>query len=265
MERVAFLLERTGVRLGCLLNPESLIVRRTAGVRPRRTLGGQLTGARLADDPLLYTGGGMTELRLDLLFDVTLAGSTIGTDDVRDLTRPLWELAENASGDDGYGRPPLVRFVWGKSWNIPGVVAAVAERLEQFTPEGTPQRSWLRMRLLRVNEPAAPTAAMASGQIPFSAEDLAGLTAESAPAEDVEVHAIVGGGERAPEAEQPVEGVDVVTGASTERLDELAYRYFGDPAYWRALAALNGIDDPLHLVAGSLLRVMSLPALLEML
>jgi nucleoid-associated protein YgaU len=106
---------------------------------------------------------------------------------------------------------------------------------------------------------------MASGQIPFSAEDLAGLTAESAPAEDEEVHAIVGGGERAPEAEQPVEGVDVVTGASTERLDELAYRYFGDPAYWRALAALNGIDDPLHLVAGSLLRVMSLPALLEML
>ena len=266
MERVAFLLERTGARLGCLLNPESLIVRRTAGVRPRRTLGGQLTGARLADDPLLYTGGGMTELRLDLLFDVTLAGSTIESEDVRDLTRPLWELAENAAGDDGYGRPPLVRFVWGKSWNIPGVVAAVAERLEHFTPEGTPQRSWLRMRLLRASEPAAPAAAaQATEQLPFSAEDLADLTVASAPAEGTEVHAIVGGGEASPGSAPVAEGVDAVSGASTERLDELAYRYYGNPAYWRALAALNGIDDPLHLLAGSLLRITSLPALLEML
>lgn len=266
MERVAFLLERTGERLGCLLNPESLVVRRTAGVHPRRTLGGQLSGARLADDPLLYTGGGMTELRLDLLFDVTLAGSTIESEDVRDLTRPLWELAENASGNDGYGRPPLVRFVWGKSWNIPGVVAAVAERLEHFTAQGTPQRSWLRMRLLRVSEPAAPSAAAQTAeQLPFSTEDLAGLSAAGAPAEGIEMHAIVGGGASLPEEELPAEGVDAVSGGSTERLDELAYRYYGNPAYWRALAALNGIDDPLHLVAGGLLRIASLRTLLEML
>ncbi len=252
MERVAFLLEESGNRLGCLLNPESLVMRRTAGVQPRRTLGGQLTGERLADDPLLYTGGGTTELRFDLLFDVTLAGSSIESDDVRDLTRPLWELAENSRGDDGTGRPPLVRFVWGKSWNIPGVVAAVAERLEQFTPEGAPQRSWLRMRLLRVSEPAAQAAAaQAAEQLPFSAEDLSSIDETVAPPEGAEVHEIVGGGEESPQPDAPG-----VSGASTERLDELAYRYYGNPAYWRALAAFNGIDDPLHLAAGSLLRIL---------
>jgi len=36
MERVAFLIEPEGLRLGALLNPETLVIRRTAGVRPRR-------------------------------------------------------------------------------------------------------------------------------------------------------------------------------------------------------------------------------------
>lgn len=150
MERVAFLIEDTNERLGCLLNPESLVIRRAAGVRPARSATGQLTGAGLADDPLLFTGGGRTELDLDLLFDVTFAGSTASTDDVRDLTGPLWRLAENTRSRDGFGRPAAARFIWGKNWNIPGVVVAVAERLEHFTPAGVPRRSWLRLRMLRV-------------------------------------------------------------------------------------------------------------------
>ena len=60
MERVAFLIEDTNERLSCLLNPENLVVRRIAGVQPRRSAAGQLTGVGLADDPLLYTGGGRT-------------------------------------------------------------------------------------------------------------------------------------------------------------------------------------------------------------
>src|SRR5947209_8164329 len=98
MERVAFLIEETGERLRCLLNPESLVMRRVAGIHPRHSAGGQVTGAGLTDDPLLYTGGGRTELELDLLFDLSLAGSSFTSDDIRDMTRPLWELAENAQG-----------------------------------------------------------------------------------------------------------------------------------------------------------------------
>jgi hypothetical protein len=62
MERVAFLIEETGERIVCLLNPESVVVRRTAGVRPRRSIGGSLAGSELADDALLFTGGGTTEM-----------------------------------------------------------------------------------------------------------------------------------------------------------------------------------------------------------
>src|ERR1043166_10002984 len=87
MERVAFLLEKTGERIPCLLNPSSVVVRRLAGLRTRQSSTGPLTGAGLKDDPLLSTGGGMTEILLDLLFDISLAGATVTAEDVRDLTR----------------------------------------------------------------------------------------------------------------------------------------------------------------------------------
>ena len=58
MERVAFLVDRTGERIDCMLNPETFEVRRLAGVRPHATASGQLVGTGLSDDPLLFTGGG---------------------------------------------------------------------------------------------------------------------------------------------------------------------------------------------------------------
>ena len=79
MDRVSFLLERTGERLGCMLNPETLRIARCAGVRPQRSLGGTLTGRGLSDQPLQATGGGATELTLDLLFDISITGSSIQT------------------------------------------------------------------------------------------------------------------------------------------------------------------------------------------
>ena len=251
MERVAFLLESTGERLGCLLNPESVQLSRSSGIQPRRSAGGLLTGVGLSDDPLLYTGGGSTELRLDLLFDVTLAGSTIETDDVRELTGPLWRLAENAPEGDSYGRPPLVRFVWGKSWNVPGVVAAVSERLEFFTTEGAPRRSWLRMRLLRVAEepvedPLTPPTAQ-------SLELLPGL--EEMSAGQVEVHEWIGGGETAGEGEND--------GATGERLDEIASEHYGEPSFWRLLAVFNNVADPLRIKAGEFLQLPPLSSFRE--
>src|SRR5215211_7017314 len=171
MERVTFVVESTGERLGCLLNPESLQVTRNAGVRRRRTATGLLAGAGISDDPLLYAGGGQTDLVLDLLFDIGIAGSTIQTGDVRDLTRPLWDLAESTAASAG-ATPPVVRFLWGKAWNVPGVVTAVAERLEDFDTGGVPARSWLRMRLARVPEDAAAPdegGVLAPSQVPVAA------------------------------------------------------------------------------------------------
>ena len=46
MERVAFVVESTGERLGCLLNPESLVLRRLAGIRPRLSIHSRLASCR---------------------------------------------------------------------------------------------------------------------------------------------------------------------------------------------------------------------------
>ena len=243
MERVAFLLEHTGERLSCLLNPESIVLRRQAGVRPRRSVSGILTGGGLADDQLLYTGGGRTELELDLLFDVSLAGSSMVTEDVRELTAPLWRLSENTVGENGYRRPPLARFVWGKAWNIPGIVVAVAEKLEYFTAQGIPRRSWLRMRFLRAEERAS-TSSSAASRSP---------SLESIPLDQnlIQRDRVSGGGS----------GESEVRLSSAERLDEIADRYYGDPSLWRLLADFNGIDDPTHIPDGLSLKVLPLSVL----
>jgi len=243
MEHVAFLVERTGQRIGALLNPETLIVRRLSGVRPQQVPGGPLAGAELRDDPLLFTGGGSTELLLDLLFDVSLAGTSFQGEDVRRLTAPLWDLAENQADERGRSRPPLVRFVWGKSWNVPGIVAAVSERLEHFTTGGVPRRSWLRMKLLRLEEhetdrPVAPPLVMAS-------PDVTGVTTPP-PWDGVAPAATIVG---APG------GTAEAAGDAGPRLDELAFRWFGDPSLWRLVATFNDVVDPLQLPAGQRLRM----------
>jgi hypothetical protein len=231
MERVTFVVESSGDRLGCLLNPDSLRLSRSAGIRSRRGATGLLTSTAATDDPLLYTGGGHTELVLDLLFDVGIAGSTIQTTDVRELTRPLWGLAESSPQPPG-SPPPVVRFLWGKSWNIPGVVTAVAERLEQFAADGSPGRSWLRMRFVRVDEPS-------SGE---SAPQAPALAAAAAAGPDEElVHQVIGGG-----------GDDEGSG---ERLEDIAFLYYGDPSAWREIAEANDIVDPTQVAPGTVLRI----------
>ncbi|HEX2489472.1 MAG TPA: hypothetical protein VHR27_08720 [Blastocatellia bacterium] len=249
MERVAFLIEHTGERIGCLLNPESIVRRRAAGLRRRRSAGGLLTGRGLSDDQLIYTGGGTTELNLDLLFDVSVSGSTIATEDVRDLTAPLWALAENVPVEDGYGRPPLARFIWGKSWNIPGVIAEVAERLEWFTPEGIPRRSWLRMRMLRVAESQSRPQASRHSNPPVAPAPAVGSPAGTSPAASVRGAAAAGGGRVYEVVGESSEG------GSSEPLYNIASRNGRSPSWWRVIAEQNGIDDPLRIAPGTQLRV----------
>jgi hypothetical protein len=229
MDHVSFLIEETGQRIECLLNPEHLIVRRQAGIQPRQSAAGQFGGVKMSDSPLLYTGGGRTELDMRLLFDVTLAGLAEPVTDVRTMTAPLWRLAENTTNSQGYAHPPVVRIVWGKALNMAGLITAIAERLEYFTTDGTPQRSWLTMQMVRVsvdpedlNPPLPPLTA--------STESLEGGSEEASEllAGDVTPHQVIDG----------------------ERLEEIAAQQYGDPSYWRLLASLNGVENPLELETG---------------
>jgi len=240
MERVAFLIEKTGERIGCMLNPETLIARRSAGIVRRNGYSGPLQGVRQTDDLLLYGGGGTTEMILDLLFDTTLSGDTAEPGDVRSLTRPLWNLAENGADDQGQAKVPIVRFVWGKTWNVPGLVTAVAERLEFFDESGVPRRSWLRMRFCRVHLDDQPADSVPAGP---------GLDS-LLPLESPE-----SGSTRASEEVTGGPQLQADNNNSTSRLDEIAFRNYGSSALWRLVAWFNNVADPLHVTAGTLLRI----------
>ncbi|WP_431267353.1 hypothetical protein [Dankookia sp. P2] len=242
MERVLLVVEGSGERISCLLNPETLVFRRRAGLRTRGDAAGGITGFALSDDPVLATGGGRTEVVLDLLFDVALAqelspvpeaGPALA--DVRELTRPLWDLAENAAPVGGPGGPAGVRFIWGRSWNVLAVVTAVAERLERFTPDGMPQRSWLRLRLRRLSR-SAQTAAPAAPVTP-QFETAARLSGDA----EAEPSAV----------EVPVDA----DGMPLLDLPQIASSTLGDPAKWRVLADYNQIENPFQLEEGTVLRV----------
>jgi len=248
MERVAFLIERTGQRIGCMLNPEGLTLRRATGVLARRLPGGAIAGAGLSDDPLIFTGGGRTELDLDLLFDIEIAGSSVTSRDVRELTGPLWRLTENAREDGAFGRPPTVRFLWGTGWNIPGIIVSIAERLERFDQDGLPMRSWLRLRLVRTAEPPAEVVGGAKSlgiAVPELPDVLEGSPETPIPGE--QQHEVLG----ARSSESPT---DPIPGHS-ERLDQIAHQWSGDPSHWRVLAYLNNVIDPLRIIPGTILRL----------
>lgn len=243
MERVAFLVEETGERIDCLLNPETFEVSRLAGVRPRGTVRGQLIGAGLADDPLQFTGGGRTEIRLDLLFDVAFVESKIVPSDVRTLTRRLWLLAENTAEERGAVRPPLVRLVWGKTWNVPGVVTSVAERFDCFDGDGSPRRSWLRMKLVRVAETAADAQASFEEELArTNASAAAGVTPGQPNSTTGSALRTVGDGSGD-------------AGNTGVRFDLLANDGLGSPFRWRLLARHNGIANPWAVEPGTVLAV----------
>ena len=242
MERVAFLVEQSGVRIPCLLNPESVVLRRASGVRSLRSVGGLAGAHAMADDPLLQTGGGTTEIVVDLLFDVSLIETPVAegekpVSDVRTQTLPLWQLTEHS--DPTQSGAGIVRFVWGKTWNVRAVVAALAERLEYFDGEGAPGRSWLRMRMLRVDEPEP-------------AQQPAVSAPQSQPGAETQVVEVPPSPATAESLESP-----------PQRLDELAYRMYGDSSMWKLVAAANGVIDPFHIPAGFSLRFPPLQELLE--
>lgn len=140
MDRIGFLLP-SGERIECLLNPDDIEVSRFSGAQPQRTIGASQSGA---GDPVHRTSGGTTRLNLKLLFDIMLQG--VRATDVRQLTEPLWELAESAGEQLEEGEK--VRFMWGKSWNVPGDIESLSERLEHFTSGGIPQRAWITLSFI---------------------------------------------------------------------------------------------------------------------
>jgi hypothetical protein len=195
-------------------------------------------------------------LRLDLLFDVNVPGTWLGSQpadpnvagederDVRDLTLPLWNLAENQTRPGEVAGPPRVRFVWGKRWDFPAVVAAVAERLENFTSSGVPQRSFMRLRLLRADDNVVPEE-MHSPELPGTAPL---PEPESEPDSPLDV---------LPLAEQPPAETYESYVSPGHPLFLTAFFFFGDASLWTVIAEANPDVDPVFVPPGTVLRIPS--------
>jgi nucleoid-associated protein YgaU len=112
-------------------------------------------------------------------------------------------------------KPPFVLFGWGKTTSFTACVTSVTAEYKMFSPEGTCIRASGSLTLEEI-----PT--QQRGQNPTSG----GLAARR-------THTVVAG----------------------DSLTSIAYREYGRPDMWRALAEANGVDDPPRLQVGRRLMV----------
>lgn len=111
------------------------------------------------------------------------------------------------------GSPPWVLFRWGGLTGFLSYISSVTAKYTMFTPGGTPIRAVCTVQL----------------------DELAGETPKQNPSSGGmvprRVHVLVDG----------------------DSLPYLAYQEYGDATLWRAVADLNGIDDPMRLRSGTTL------------
>lgn len=126
-----------------------------------------------------------------------------------------------ASLKQNKGSPPWVLFRWGELTGFLAYVSSVQVKYTLFTSAGLPVRATCTVTLEEI-----------SGDPPKQNPSSGGLVPRR-------VHVLVEG--------------DTLAG--------IAYREYGDPSLWRAVAAANGIDDPMRLRPG---KSVMLPAVDEL-
>jgi nucleoid-associated protein YgaU len=94
------------------------------------------------DSPILQFIRGQNEtLALELFFDTTQSGmGEQGVQDVRELTRPVYQLVKIQSSTHA---PPRIRFVWGQGLSFRAIVESVQQKFTLFNPAGIPLRASL--------------------------------------------------------------------------------------------------------------------------
>jgi nucleoid-associated protein YgaU len=165
-----------------------------------------------------YGGTDPLSLKVKLFFDEF---DLLHGDITPKITRLLsWTLPMEETRQDLSPTSPLIAFVWGNKQlaNFSGYLTSVDVTYKLFSKDGTPLRADVSITL--------------TGSTPEF-----GATNPSSHATDAtKTHTIVEG----------------------ETIQAVAYANLGKPAYWRAIADLNGIDDPFRLAPGTVLLIPSL-------
>jgi Contractile injection system tube protein len=162
-----------------------------------------------------FVGPGTTKLALQLWFDVT-AMEKDPVDDVRRLTKKvIFFMTPKPTADPKKYAPPGVQFQWG-SFLFKGIVEALEETLEYFSPGGQPLRASITLTLTqqKILEPKI------KGQRKLPAKP----------------------------GQAPLKAA-----RQGESLQNMAARNGNDD--WQSIAAANGIEDPLRMAPGALVNL----------
>jgi hypothetical protein len=161
-----------------------------------------------------FVGAGTTKLALQLWFDVT-AMEKDPVDDVRRVTQKVvyFMTPQKSDADPKKLSPPGVQFQWG-SFLFKGVVEALEESLEYFSPDGKPLRASITLTLSQ--QKILEATFKDDGKVP--------LRPGQAPLK----------------AAKQGESLQNMAAKNGKGLD------------WQSIAAGNGIEDPLRMAAGAL-------------
>lgn len=167
-----------------------------------------------------FGGGQPFEMQLQLLFDASLLGDGSA---VASATKQLFEMMEATQGAGaGNGgnrntrRPPKITFIWGPFISFAAFAKSLTVQYQLFAADGQPLRADVKLALIQAD--AGPP----KGQNPTTRSD-----------DSLGTHVVRDG----------------------DTLHQIAYRAYGDPTQWRAVAEANGIDDPGALTRGRQLAI----------
>jgi hypothetical protein len=206
----------------CLFNPKEY----TVGKQNQWTLGTK----KGSNVPQFDFGGGQAAtLQVQLFFDTYSGAKGNGpsgsqAEDVRErYTEKIWNLMlvdpHKKDHKNKAGRPPRVRFQWGRNWSFEAVIVSIKQHFTLFLADGTPVRATLDVNFQQIKD-----ADDHPPQNPTSAGD---------------------GGER----QWTVSAGDTLAG--------IAYSAYGDPNLWRRIADANGLFRVRRLQPGMVLGLPS--------
>lgn len=165
-----------------------------------------------------YAGTGAMSFSTELFFDAFSEAKGDVTPKITTLLN--WMKPTKASGSDGRHCPPMVKFTWGGNEQLDKLIGFLTQATVKYTlfrMDGTPVRAEVAITITAQSDPET------------------GTNPTSHAVNSRRVHQVIDG----------------------DTLQSVAYRELGKPTYWRSIAELNNIDDPMRLPAGTILLIPS--------
>lgn len=172
-----------------------------------------------------YVGRGSSKLAVELIFDVSGENAS-NTQDVRKITENIasfMKTVKEGEGEDTRYKVAGVRFQWG-TFFFDGILVSMDETLDLWSEDGRPLRATVAISL---SQPG----------IQFNVVDNRNKTKSPTGA----------GG--------PPAGTTPMTPAPAGSSVQSMVANSGSKADWKAVAELNGIENPRNLTAGTLVNL----------